>query len=102
MWVDYDSASSAEDFPPAEVYGLGGGFLTTKPTVAQWNNPGRPTREQCSELISTQSVETLPITEESRFCVKTAANRFAFVSGLAADRVAGTYRAQIIVWGAEE
>jgi hypothetical protein len=100
--VSYDNQSSSDDFPLATIYGLGGGFFTTKPTVAQWNSPALPTRKQCSDLISTQGAETLPITKDSSFCVKTAAKRVAFVSGFAPNHATGKYLAQVTVWAATQ
>lgn len=100
--MSYKRQRTTDDFPPATVYGLGGGFFTTEPTVAQWNGTTEPTREQCSELISTQGAETLPVTADSSFCVATAADRVAFMSGFTPNHTTGTYLADVTVWEATQ
>ncbi|WP_157170890.1 hypothetical protein [Nocardia araoensis] len=100
-WVSYDRESSG-GFSAATLYGLGGGFFTTKPTLAQWTTSAAPTRQQCSDLISTQGAETLPITKDSAYCVKTAAGRTAFITGLSLDNAVHAYTASVTVWSATQ
>ncbi|MEU1996399.1 hypothetical protein ABZ511_18235 [Nocardia gamkensis] len=100
-WVSYDWESVGK-FSDATLYGLGGGFFTTKPTLALWTTSGQPTRKQCSELISTRGVETLPVTKDSAYCVRTAAGRTAFITGVALDNAVHAYTASVTVWSATQ
>ncbi|WNM34959.1 hypothetical protein RKE30_33600 [Streptomyces sp. Li-HN-5-11] len=81
-----------------EVYGLGGGWFTTKPTLARWNDAGKPAREKCAALIATQGEETLSISTGSRYCVKSAKGRIAAVTVDALDSTSGSYMGSITVW----
>ncbi|QFZ22387.1 hypothetical protein [Saccharothrix syringae] len=94
-WVNYDHVREE-----ATLYGSGGGFLTTDPTVARWDGPGEPGPDECRELIATQGVETLPVTEESRFCASTAKGRVAFLDVLAFDPDSDAYKARVKIWDA--
>ncbi|MEU1544780.1 hypothetical protein [Nocardia sp. NPDC005745] len=100
-WVSYDRNSSG-GFSAATLYGLGGGFFTTKPTIALWTTPDRPTRQQCSDLVATQGAETLPLATGSAYCVKTAAGRTAFITGLSVSNAVHAYTASVTVWSATQ
>ncbi|MGY2006271.1 hypothetical protein ACW9HJ_00960 [Nocardia gipuzkoensis] len=100
-WVSYDRKSSG-GFSEATLYGLGGGFFTTKPTVALWTTPAEPTRQQCSDLISTQGAETLPIAKNSAYCVRTAAGRTAFITGISLNTAVDAYTASVTIWSATD
>ena len=91
VWVSYGSSKNV-------LYGLNGGFFTTKPSIARWEDAARPTRQQCADLISTQGTESIPITDDSRFCVRTAADRVAYLVVNRFDRASGTYLADVTVW----
>ncbi|MGC4749186.1 hypothetical protein ACLQ28_26545 [Micromonospora sp. DT201] len=95
VWVNYGTSENV-------LYGLNGGFFTTKPSIAAWEEVPRPTREQCADLISTQGTETLPIADDSRFCVRTAADRVAYLAIKKFDRASGTYLADVTVWETPE
>ncbi|MFE6665102.1 hypothetical protein ACFVFH_16280 [Streptomyces sp. NPDC057697] len=97
FWIHYDQTSDAGG---DEIYGLGGGWFTTKPTVALWDGTTKPTLHQCSELITTQGSETLPITTGKRYCVKSRKGRIAAVTTGAFDEDSGNYAGDITVWGA--
>ena len=98
-YVSYARASSGK-FSKATLYGRPGGFFTTEPTIALWSNSAEPTRQQCSDLISTQAVETLPVSKDSRYCVKTAANRVAFITEISLNDAIHSYTALVTVWSA--
>ncbi|WP_280497693.1 hypothetical protein [Nocardia asiatica] len=100
-WVSYDRKSSG-GFSEATLYGLGGGFFTTKPTIALWTTAAEPTRRQCSDLIATRGAETLPVTKDSAYCVKTAAGRTAFIAGVSLDKAVDAYTASVTVWSATD
>ncbi|MEH1164330.1 hypothetical protein V6V47_02960 [Micromonospora sp. CPCC 205539] len=91
VWVSY---GTSED----NLYGLNGGFFTTKPSIAAWEGASPPTRKQCSDLIATQGTETSPIAKGSRFCVLTAADRVAYLAVTKFDKASGTYLATATVW----
>lgn len=95
VWVNYGTSENV-------LYGLNGGFFTTKPSIAAWQEAPRPTRQQCADLISTQGTETLPIADDSRFCVRTAADRLAYLAVKKFDRASGTYLADVTVWETPE
>ncbi|MET7770400.1 hypothetical protein [Nocardia sp. NPDC005366] len=99
-WISYDHQSS-DDFPAATLYGLGGGFFTTKPTLAQWTGSSAPTARQCAEAVSTQGSETLPFAPGNGYCVTTAQRRSAFITDLSRNDTTGTYTARVIVWGSK-
>lgn len=98
-WVSYNRKSLG-GFSAATLYGLRGGSFTTNPTIALWNGPAEPTRQECSNLISTQGAENLPVSADSSYCVKTAANRVAFVTELSLDNAGDAYKATVTVWAA--
>ncbi|MGV9540640.1 hypothetical protein ACWDSF_04875 [Nocardia beijingensis] len=100
-WVSYDREASG-GFSAATLYGVGGGFFTTKPTVALWTTQAEPTRKQCSDLVATQGAETLPVTTDSAYCVRTAAGRTAFIAGIALDNAVKAYTAKVVVWSATQ
>ncbi|WP_211336486.1 hypothetical protein [Nocardia tenerifensis] len=100
-WVSYDYKASG-GFEKATLYGLGGGFFTTKPTIALWNAPTTPTRQQCADLISTRGAETIPVDRANSYCVKTAANRVAYLTGLTLDNDLQAYTATVTVWAATQ
>ncbi|MGW4328912.1 hypothetical protein ACWEKR_23820 [Nocardia sp. NPDC004573] len=100
-WVSYDRNSSG-GFDKATLYGLGGGFFTTKPTLALWTVPAEPTRQQCSDLVATQGAETLPVTKDSAYCVKTAAGRTAFLTGISVSNAIHAYTASATIWSATQ
>ncbi|WP_214415399.1 hypothetical protein [Sphaerisporangium fuscum] len=93
VWVNYGSDKN-------EVYGLRGALFTTNPTVALWETAAKPTREQCTEMISTQGTETLRITSGTRFCARTAGGRTAFVTVKSFDDSREAYKATATVWDA--
>ncbi|MGO4612737.1 hypothetical protein AB4305_11340 [Nocardia sp. 2YAB30] len=99
VWVSY-ARKSLGGFSAATLYGLRGGSFTTNPTIALWNGPAKPTRLECSNLISTQGAENLPVSADNSYCVKTAANRVAFVTELSLDNVGDAYKALVTVWAA--
>ncbi|MDZ5443066.1 hypothetical protein U2F26_10030 [Micromonospora sp. 4G57] len=94
-WVNYGTSRKV-------LYGLSGGFFTTKPSIAAWKDAPPPTRQQCADLISTQGTETIPVADDSRFCVKTAADRVAYLVIKRFDRASGTYLADVTVWETPE
>ncbi|WP_327095221.1 hypothetical protein OIE68_35065 [Nocardia vinacea] len=98
-WASYNYSSSKK-FSEATLYGLRGDFLTVEPTIASWTNPTKPTRQQCADLIVTQGVESLPISKNSSYCVKTAANRVAFITELSLSDAIHAYTAVVTVWSA--
>lgn len=97
FWINYDQTG---DIREDEIYGLGGGFFTTKPTVARWDSTAKPTLQKCSELITTQGSETLPINAGKRYCVKSRKGRIAAVTAGAFDEDSGNYAGNITVWDA--
>ncbi|WP_157128722.1 hypothetical protein [Nocardia amamiensis] len=98
-WVNYNYSSSRE-FSEATIYGQRGDFLTVKPTIALWGNPTRPTRQHCADAISTQGVESLPLSKNSSYCVKTVANRVAFITELSLNDAIHAYTAVVTIWSA--
>jgi hypothetical protein len=90
-WVNYGTSRNV-------LYGLNGGVFTTKPSIAAWEGAPHPTRQQCADLISTQGTEKIPIADDSRFCVKTAADRVAYLVIKRFDSASGTYLADVTVW----
>ncbi|MFC9285846.1 hypothetical protein [Streptomyces sp. NPDC057052] len=68
VWASY---SSTDD--EVTLYGMNGGFFTTEPTIATWDEQAKPDRQACADRISTTATETLPVTPGARFCVRTAA-----------------------------
>ena len=71
-----------------------------KPTLALWTSPAEPTRQQCSDLIATQGAETLPVTEDGAYCVRTAAGRTAFINDISREPSAHAAMGSVIVWSA--
>ncbi|MEU2038132.1 hypothetical protein [Nocardia niwae] len=100
-WVSYDREAHG-GFTGATLYGLGGGFFTTKPTLALWTTQAAPTRQQCADLVATQGAETLPVTKDSAYCVKTAAGRTAFLTGISVNNAIHAYTASVTVWSATQ
>ncbi|MEU6590431.1 hypothetical protein ABZ923_14630 [Streptomyces sp. NPDC046881] len=101
IWVDYelDSQGDAQG-EGATLYGLGGGLFTTQATIAQWTDSARPNQQQCSERISTQATETLPVARGDRYCVRTAAGRTAFIEVGAFNKATGSFAATAEIWDA--
>jgi hypothetical protein len=97
FWIHYNTTGDKRE---DEIYGLGGGWFTTKPTVAQWSEAAKPTPQQCSDLIATQGAETLPVSPGGRYCVKSAKGRIVAVTVGAFDETSGSYTGSITVWGA--
>ncbi|WP_275560794.1 hypothetical protein [Streptomyces sp. 5-6(2022)] len=97
FWIHYDQTGDVRE---DEIFGVGGGFFTTKPTVARWDGTAKPTRQQCSELITTQGSETLPFAAGQRYCVKSRKGRIAAVTAGAFDEDSGNYAGHITVWNA--
>ncbi|MEV4241107.1 MULTISPECIES: hypothetical protein [unclassified Nocardia] len=98
-WASYNYSSSKK-FSEATLYGQPGDFFTVQPTIASWSNPAKPTRQQCADLIVTQGVESLPLSKNSSYCVKTAANRVAFITELSLSDAIHAYTAVVTVWSA--
>ncbi|SHG74030.1 MBL fold metallo-hydrolase [Streptoalloteichus hindustanus] len=99
VWVHYERGRGTDQRDQkATLYGLGGGFFTTRPTIALWEGSAEPTRQQCQDLISTRGAETLEVTKESRFCVLTAQKRVAYLSDLSYDGAAAIYMATVRIW----
>ncbi|MFJ4435500.1 hypothetical protein [Streptomyces sp. NPDC088923] len=97
FWIHYDQTGEVRE---DEMYGLGGGLFTSTPTVARWDAPAKPTRQQCAELITTQGSETLPVTAGKRYCVKSGRGRVAVVTAGAFDQDSGNYTGTMTVWDA--
>jgi hypothetical protein len=93
VWASY---SSTDD--EVTLYGMNGGFFTTEPTIATWDEPAKPNRQACADRISTNATETLPVTPGARFCVKTAEGRTAYIEAEKMDKASGAYTATITVW----
>lgn len=87
-WVNYSYHTSN-----GTLYGHRG-----KPTIALWGNPAKPTRQQCADVISTQGVESLELSKSSSYCVKTAADRVAFITELSFNNASYAYTAAVTVW----
>ncbi|MBF6331057.1 hypothetical protein [Nocardia transvalensis] len=96
FWVNYEDPS--DDISKATLYGLDAGFFTTSPSVAVWTEVNRPTRQQCTDLVTARGTESLRLTKDSKYCVRTAAGRIAFLSDLSLDETAGAYAATATVW----
>ncbi|WP_433713261.1 hypothetical protein ACQP2U_02885 [Nocardia sp. CA-084685] len=98
-WASYNYSSSKK-FSEATLYGQRGDFFTVQPTIASWSNPTKPTRQQCADVIATQGVESLPLSKNSSYCVKTVANRVAFITELSLSDAIHAYTAVVTVWSA--
>ncbi|MER6331898.1 hypothetical protein ABT298_21690 [Streptomyces sp. NPDC001034] len=95
FWINY---STVGDTRQDTIYGLGGGSFTVEPTIAAWQGTGRPSRQQCTTLVATQGAESLPVSPGSRYCVKSAKGRTAFVTVMAFDEGGGSYSGSATVW----
>lgn len=69
------------------------------PNLALWSGPAMPTRQQCSDLISTQGIRTVEAKKGMVFCVKTHAGRIAVltITSMSDDFSTGEM-AQVTVW----
>ncbi|MFJ8358229.1 hypothetical protein [Streptomyces sp. NPDC093984] len=97
VWVDYKPDAEGRG---ATLYGLRGDLFSTQSTIAQWQSPAKPSRRECSERISTQATDTLPVTTGDRYCVKTAAGRIALVTVGGFNRATDAFGATVDVWAA--
>lgn len=97
--VDYETDFDGQ-VTQATLHGLAGDLLSEKRTIALWDGPAEPTRQQCRELVITRGVESLIVTKDSRFCALTEQNRVAFVSGLSFSDTITVYVAMVKIWSA--
>ncbi|MBK0866542.1 hypothetical protein INP57_06990 [Saccharopolyspora sp. HNM0986] len=81
-----------------ELHGLGPGTSNTPPTIAAWNGPDDPNRQQCADRIGKQGAAKLTLTDSSRFCVRTAGNRIAYIDEVSFDPAKNTVTAFARVW----
>ncbi|MFF4607364.1 hypothetical protein ACFY12_32090 [Streptomyces sp. NPDC001339] len=95
FWINFDPTREGAE---AKIYGLNGGFFTTKPTVALWEDTRKPTQQRCADLIAQQGSETLPVAEGGRFCVRSAKGRVAMVAVGAYSRTREAYMGKVTVW----
>lgn len=73
------------------MYGKGGGFFTTDPTIAAWDG-------QDANRVSTYGAETLPVTPEGHFCAMSAEGRISYITVGKLDNATGAYRGDLTVW----
>ncbi|MBF6296939.1 hypothetical protein IU459_05200 [Nocardia amamiensis] len=60
----------------------------------------KPTRQQCADVISTQAVESVALSKDSGYCVKTVGNPIAFITELSFNDATYAYTAVVTVWSA--
>ncbi|MGW4897248.1 hypothetical protein ACWEQL_34070 [Kitasatospora sp. NPDC004240] len=93
--VDYSVGSGQS----AAVISMGGGIPGTV-SVARYKESSDPSRQRCSDLLKTQSAQTVGVDSGARLCVRTALGRIAFV---AVGRFSeGAFSGTVTVWEEED
>ncbi|MGW5611990.1 hypothetical protein ACWEWI_39350 [Streptomyces sp. NPDC003753] len=81
---------------PPRVFGFD---PTSQPSLALWTGSTMPNRQQCSDLLSTQSVPHLEVKKGTVFCIQTDAGRIAVVTVTSTSNDFHTGEmAQVTVW----
>lgn len=91
-------ASGIDPHSEPELHGLGSGPSYAPPTIAAWSGPEDPSRKQCADRIGKQGAATLKLTDSSRFCVRTADNRIAYIDEVSFEPAKNTVTAFARVW----